>query len=217
MAYAKNFLRLVAIGTISGVEDFTFSISLINAVTPTPPAPTEVPLGLQTAYQLLMGPGGISTNTVALRTLKINEIGTDGRYVNDETVFFDYEPPVVGSAATIYPPQVALAVSLRTAISRGRAHAGRFYVPAPAVAIGGNGKIQPASQESLLDTFKEFLDSVNETMAPWQVGVVSKIGTGAQQRVTAVALGQVYDTIRSRREKFEENYLVADLEGGAAP
>jgi hypothetical protein len=215
MAYEQNFLRLVAIGTISGVEDFTFSMSLINAVTPVPPTPTEVPLALRTAFQLLMGPGGISSNTVALTTLKLNEIGTDGRYVGDETVLYDFDPPIVGSAATIYPPQVALAVSLRTAITRGRAHAGRFYMPAPAVPIGGNGKIQPSTQESLLNTLKTFLDDVNEAMAPWQVGVTSKIGAGAQQRVTHVALGQVFDTIRSRREKFDEAYIEADLAGGA--
>jgi hypothetical protein len=135
--------------------------------------------------------------------------------VGDETVLYDFDPPIVGSAATIYPPQVALAVSLRTAITRGRAHAGRFYMPAPAVPIGGNGKIQPSTQESLLNTLKTFLDDVNEAMAPWQVGVTSKIGAGAQQRVTHVALGQVFDTIRSRREKFDEAYIEADLAGGA--
>lgn len=215
MAYADKFLRLVASGSLhSGTETFSFSFAFMRR-TPgsTPAVPTEVPPAIVTAFQTYWGVNGVISSQALLRSIKLNEIGTDGRYVNDDTVEHEFTgTPPAGPSLPNYPPQIALAVSLRTDAARGRAHAGRFYIPSPSAAMQtGTGTISGSAQSTVSQASKELLDACNAALVGWRVAVVSKVGSGAQRPVLEVAVGAALDTIRSRRTDLAEAYVTRAL------
>lgn len=214
MTYAFPFLRLVAQGTLFTSETFAFSMSLIgDGVSPPPEGPTEVPAAIVTAFRTFWGTNGVIGNQAALRTLKLNHIGTDGRYTSDSTVEFDFATPYpVGPSLGAYPAQVSLAVSLRTDAARGRAHAGRFYLPAPSAGLQSTtGTISTSSQTVVGGAVKVLLEAINTALPEWRVGVTSKVGAGAQRPVTTVAVGAALDTIRSRRADVPESYYTVAI------
>lgn len=212
MAYQQPFLRLVAAGTIYSGDTFSFSMSLIKgsgAVT----VPTEVPPAVISAFTSYWNTSSLISQYAKLTTLKLNQIGLDGRYTEPTTVRYDYPPPGIpgSSTGTNTAPQIALAISLTTAISRGRAHAGRFYLPLPAMQPGVDGRITMAQAITALNASVLFVKALNTAMAPWVVGVTSNIGVGAQQAVTGMRVGRVLDTIRSRRSGFLEEHQALPL------
>ena len=208
MAYRQNFLRLVVSGTLYNDEQFSWSLSLIQGIGGTAPAPDEVRSEVVDAITAFWRWPGLISKFANITTIKLNEIGPDGRYVNPETVLEEIEGGLVGVAdSVIYPPQVALVVSLDTAIRRGRAHAGRFYLPLPGSPLLSSGTLSAADQLSYVTQATSFVEQLNDAMQPWQVGVVSDIGPGAQQRVTSLRVGRVLDTMRSRRRSLDEAYV----------
>lgn len=206
MAYPLEFLRLVAIGTLYGTETFSYSMSLIHAGGTTPNAPDEVPVEIIDAFAEFHATALLISQNAALTTLKLNLIGTDGRYVNPETVLYDYPVPVQGAVGGGPPPQIAMAVSLGTAAQRGRASRGRFYAPLPAAQVSVGAIISDTSQGLWGAAAATLLDEINAALVPWTVGVVSDLGAGAQRPVTHVRIGRALDTIRSRRSSLDETY-----------
>lgn len=212
MVYANPFLRLVGSGTLySGQEQFSFGLSLIRNI-PGQNAPTSVPAGVITAFTDLWATNTLITTATKLSTIKLNEIGTNGKYLADTTVYHDFLTPLPGTVATNVPPQIALAISLVTARARGRAHAGRFYLPCPGIGVSAvTGVLSVADQNKYRDACVTFLNKINLSVPGFQVGVTSDLGTGREEEVTAVRVGQAMDTIRSRRSKMPENYSQANL------
>ena len=212
MSYSKPFLRLVVIGTIYRAETFSYSMSLIEPGLPTSDAPEEVPAGIIAAVRKFHTTPALISKEARLTTIKLNMIGTDGRYMNDETVLYDFPEPsgVDGASESFVVPQVAFAVSLRTNRTRGRAHAGRFYVPLPNLVPGLNGQLPNTELVKINPAVTEFLNEINLAAPPWRVGVTSDLGVGAQNFVTNARLGRVLDTIRSRRTSLDEDYVDLD-------
>lgn len=211
MAYSDPFLRLVLIGTLYDTEDFTFSLSLISIANPQPAVPSEVPQAIIDACAAYFAAPSMISQAAELVTLKLNLIGTDGRYVGDETVFYDYPTPIRGSASNNIVPQVAYVVSLTTDAARGRAHAGRYYLPTPGPGVSAAGYLDPTNVGIMRGPTITFLNAINAAISDWDVGIVSDIGTGQARRVTGAKFGRVLDTMRSRRNKFTEEYSEADL------
>lgn len=216
MTYSLPFLRLQVVGTLYGVETFSWGLSFINDFgTGTPP--TAVPTGVHEAIKTFHQKSHIS-QWAALDYVKLNQIGTDGRYTSpSDTVEYEYPSKFAGgSTATNVAPQVALAVTLRTNARRGRASRGRFYLPMPTATIGSDGRIAAGSATAIAADVKIMLDSIEEALPGWDLGVVSKVGSGAQKAVTHVDVGRTLDTIRSRRTSIPEGYVVGeDLAGDA--
>lgn len=211
MTYFEPFLRLVVQGTLYGTEDFTYSLALRPWFNNEPyDEPTEVPAAVIAAVQAFHTAAKVAHEGAVLKTVKLNLIGVDGRYVNPTTVLHDYEPGVPGTVVTAaFPPQAALAVSLMTEFSRGRGARGRFYLPLPGVSIDSTtGMASAGSAADIATAATTFLNALNAALPGWKVGVVSNIGTGVSNAVTNVRVGRVIDTIRSRREKFAEDYQV---------
>lgn len=208
MAYAQNFLRLVVTGTLYNDEQFSWSCSFIQGSGGTEPAPDEVPAAVVAAITSFWRWPSLISKFAQIDVIKLNEIGPDGRYVNSDTVLEEIEGGIVGVAdSVVYPPQTALVVSLDTAVRRGRAHAGRFYLPLPGATLSASGVLFAADQESYVDAATRLVEQLNDALQPWQVGVVSDIGPGAQHRVTHVKIGRVLDTMRSRRRSLDEAYV----------
>ena len=207
MVYPAPFLRLVAIGTLYGAEDFTFSMSLIeDGVGPFVP-PTEVPADVLTALTTFFTGSGLIQAGAQLTAVKLNEIGTDGRYTQPQTVLHEFVPPIAGNSTTNpRPPQVALAVTLDTDARRGLAHAGRFFLPLPAGNISTDGRLSTASQSDYLTAARTLLDDINDAVPGYLVGITSNVGAGEQRYVRQVRVGRAVDTVRSRRTSIPEDY-----------
>lgn len=205
MAYPASFLRLAVIGTLYEVESFTWTLSLGRNFS-TDPAPDVVPQGVIDAVTTFHTAAEVSTGANArLTTIKLNEIGTDGRYVSDgDTVQHDFETPVPGVGTSNLPAQIANAVTLRTAAQRGRASSGRFYYPATGRVVGSDGRLSAATAGAIAADATALLNSLNAALPGFQVGVFSSIGTGIWRPVTHVEVGRVLDTMRSRRRSIEE-------------
>lgn len=213
MPYLAPFLRLVAVGSLPGGEQWTWSLSFIENFGPST-APTEVPADVITAVQTFHQSSAVALGSgVTLDAIKLNEIGVDGRYTNSSATVEHFFDPPEGAAGTIQlPPQCATAVSLLTGKTRGLAHRGRFYVPRLGRTVGTDGRLTTSDQSDLLTAAAAMVGSLNTALGPDYVcGVVSDRRTGAQQVVTELAVGRVVDTIRSRRRKLVEDYVSAPL------
>lgn len=219
MAYPQNFFRLVCSGTLVGSETFSYGISLRKEFT-TGSAPDEVPAGVVDAVTAFHSNANLGIGSQAvLTTIKFNEIDVDGRYANSgETVLHELDPGVAGTGNTSMPPQVALAITLRTAKTRGRAHAGRFYIPRIAGAIDSDGRLSAALAAQTAGIATTFLDSLNTALEGIaRVAVLSDVGLGAVNDVTHVEVGRVLDTMRSRRRSLDEDRQAGEPLAPAAP
>lgn len=211
MAYPANFLRLVATGTLFDVERFSYSLSLIGSGT----APAEVPQGVIDAVAAFHQTTDFISNAAKLSTLKLNLLDTQGRYVSQtDTVEYDYPTLVSGGSGQPTAPQIALAITLRTAVRRGLASTGRFYVPAPGGGVGPDGRITTTRQEAAVLAGQTLVNSLNAALPGWTVGVVSDVREGAARPVTSVSVGRVLDTIRSRRASLNESHVDAPVTVG---
>jgi len=211
MAYPRKFLRLVIAGSLYGVEDFSYSMALIDPAGDAQP-PTTVPVALVNAVQAFhaASPPAVS-NVAGIEQIKLNEIGLDGKYTKPTSVYHEFGSPVLGASSTYMPAQVALAITLTTPLKRGRAHSGRFYVPVPGILPINTGAWNTANQNACVTNVKTFLNAVNTILDPYKLCVMSNVGVGTFQIVTGVKIGGVLDTIRSRRAKIPENYVSSPL------
>lgn len=206
--YPGNFLRLVVAGAGDGQERWSWSLAL-NTFDQSSDEPNvdAVPAAVVSAVEAFHQ--ATSSSRAKLDSIKLNEIGPNGRYVRPITVEKQYatsERVSGGANFDNYPAQVALAVTLRTDVRRGPASRGRFYIPYPGQPIGGDGLISAAVQDTAAGYCKTLLDQLNAA-GGWDVCVASDVGTGAFRRVMTVELGRRFDVIRSRGASLPESYL----------
>lgn len=208
MVYPAPFLRLVASGTLYNTDIFSWSLSFARDFPDGGSlAPNEVPQGVIDAVSAFHN-SSVHAAQARLTMIKLNEIGTDGRYTNQgDTVLHEFETPIPGVSANTPPPQTSLAITLRTAKRRGRAHAGRFYTPLPGYSLTG-GMLSSANQQDAALAATTMLDAITAALpGSYRPFVMSDLGTGTMEPVTHVAVGRVLDTIRSRRNAFAEEYF----------
>lgn len=207
MVYYQPFLRLVAQGKLYNVEDFAFSMAFITAKDTTGNPPETVPNAVLTAFQTFWADTVIGQGA-RLNTIKLNLIGRDGKYAGQETVRHDFSAPGLPAGGVLLPPpQVSYVVSLQTAYQRGRAHAGRFYLPLPSYGVDNTGRLPLSAVQNIQGDTDTLLTALQTSIPGWELGVVSDVGTGEQRSVTHAKYGRVLDTVRSRREKFLEEYV----------
>jgi len=225
MAFDRQSLYISAhgeIGTGGGAGEDIFSFGLrasgdtgFDAVDAL--AELDVP-GIAAIFGTYFEAAGTKIETVGhLYKVKVAALGTDGKYLTDS---IEAEPEPGGSNGSVsavrYPNQVALAVSLRTVTNIGRATKGRFYLPVPGHNVQTDGKIIPAEVVATAATSKTFLDALNTKLAAditqtIRLQIMSDIGSGVSRVVTSVRVGDVIDTIRSRRNALTETYSSATL------
>lgn len=208
MAPVANLYRLVWGGRLFTAESWSCSVH-VNATAGLNLAASN----FTAALVAWMGRSDSNISVAAkLDFVKFNQINpATGRYTlptsnNDEQL---------GLAAGVRPAapgQDSVAVSLRTALPRGRGHVGRFYpptgVPAPSDV---DGLISAAIATLMATSAASLISSVNTTVgAGAQVVVFSKIGQSVQP-VLNVRVGRVVDTMRSRRAQLSENYIQAGI------
>lgn len=142
-----------------------------------------------------------------LTYVKFNEINALGRYAHPTDVREKhYDTPIPGTGGDAHalanlPPQVAVVVSLLTANLRGKAHRGRMFTPALAAYFDqSTGLIN--NQSTIAGAATTLLNSINAAVPNHGVSVISS--TGQANHVTKVAVGHVFDTMRTRRKSLPE-------------
>lgn len=143
-----------------------------------------------------------------LSFVKVNAVGTNGRYVGtgtNEALYGDVGGAWAGPQK--FPNQIAWAVSLVTGFSRGPAHRGRFYLPLPMCTLEADSRVTDADADALHASVTTLLNELNAVNADYEVAVFSrKSGVAGNRRVTGNQVGRVLDTQRRRRRALVEDY-----------
>lgn len=139
-------------------------------------------------------------------------IGPDGKYPADfEPDVYDVTPVPGASAGTArYPLSVACVTSLTTNKVRGRAHRGRLYLPPIEDALASNGLWSGSIVQSRANEIGVCIGSMN-TIIGSPAMVMSRVGAGASEIITGVAVGNRPDTMRSRSRSQVEAYSTAGV------
>jgi hypothetical protein len=156
---------------------------------------------------------GIS-NRCRLEWIKYAIIGSDFKYIGDAAVY-DFPTPINGGSTGSIETQRSLAVSFKTAVTRGPSSNGRFYIPAYRLGVGTNGRVTTTDQEDLLAAAITFVDDLNFAVHgagyPAHLSVVSQVNGGSFSWVEKVRIGDVIDSQRRRKNKMKEIYVEGNL------
>jgi hypothetical protein len=213
MAYPIRHKLLTVGGNLfGGAEQWSLSMRLIPSVSHLDVTQAQVD-SLTTATttwftSTLMQFASVHSLTFA----KLAPIGTDGHYPDGEISYEHVYSGVNGAQTTInpFPAQCTNAISLTTAVPRGRGHIGRFYLPPQNIALS-NGLIPTASAAQWLGATRTWLLAINAATDVGTVGVITALGSGTSRVVTGLRCGQVVDTQRRRRRQLSENYQTLAL------
>lgn len=169
------------------------------------------------------GNAGIGIHTLCKLTyVKFNRVDVNGHYIDPTTYRADFAPVSGGLATVQYPNQITLAVTLTTAISRGKASKGRIFQPMPAYGLAADGMLSVGSVTNVKEQWKAFIEALSDvpgvdTSSSPGACVMSKVGsTGVRtHRISGVKVGRVYDTQRRRRRNLPEAYEAIVVDQGA--
>lgn len=178
------------------------------------PAPGVVLDDIQT--DLTAWWNGISAfigTSVRMTAFKFNAVDVLGRYIDQgKTYVRDLTTPLVGTGGPVLPAQIATAVTFRTDANRGLASSGRMYLPPFGThCVSAGGRLSDLIAVDVTRVTAELLTSLSnwpgaEASADYgRVCVMSKVREGATRRVNRVDTGDLFDTIRSRRESLREH------------
>lgn len=114
---------------------------------------------------------------------------------------------VPGTGTALHPLPTSWVFSLRTGLS-GRRYRGRMYWPALGETVGTNGRFSSGENALIAAEAEAFLNAL-ASAAPgtgeFRPVVVSKVG-GFLTPVSTIAVGDVPDTQRNRRDALVESY-----------
>lgn len=150
--------------------------------------------------------------------VKFNEIDSLGHYVDQTTTHVRYLngtgalAPFSGVSSAYCPTFQSVAVTLTTAQQRGPGSKGRFFLPGCAPALNFDGVITATAQTGIATAAASFLTALNNDAGfdttSMRVSVVSNVGTpGPANVVTGVAVGNVPDVQRRRKNNITESYV----------
>ena len=155
-----------------------------------------------TKWYNAIGPTGGSD----LRWCSFNEIDPVTRRYTSETDSYHLDfTPVLPASIAYGVPQLSLAASLLTVAKRGIASRGRIYPPPTSFTVGSTGRV---NGQAVRDATTVLVRDLNNF--PWLDGNNTRVVVlgkdGSYRSVTAVAVGDVIDTQRRRRNAIREQY-----------
>lgn len=112
------------------------------------------------------------------------------------------------SAGSGNPPQCSPCLSFRTATAGSRARGRSFLPPTVDTTNTANGRISSAARTDLITALDAFFATMSGNAA--ELVVISAVGgVWTSRTVNTIAIGDVYDTQRSRRSGIAEVYTTA--------
>jgi len=159
---------------------------------------------------LMTGSGSKIASNTKCTYLKLNKIGADGHYVSNtesNTRFLSGASIITGASVPRHPFQVSLAITWLTDFARGRGSKGRIFSPSLTAEVDEEGRIGPTDTLSIANAYKSFLNSlggIGGVPGDALKAVVASGINGAVNPIKSVSVGNVPDTMRSRRNKLVE-------------
>lgn len=217
MAFAHSVTRVTISGTMfGGAEQWSTGFYLgeegSDVSNPTTAAAEAIGARWQTYFT---SAGASIANDYLTTQVKMAQMDASGATDLDNVVYYNYTtPPAGANAATQYPPQISLAVTLKSALTRGLAAKGRMYLPGVCHPVDTNGKIASATVGAHATLLQTMFDGINT-----DVGIAGRLILASKGRttvptsppvnaeVTSLALGDVFDTQRRRRNALVETYV----------
>lgn len=226
MVYPAPFHRIVIQGTIY-TDTFNTTLSMVPAGGSSVPAATQqladdLDFWIADWWQRNLAdpgtPGGLAFTVHSKYTgVKVNRIGTDGRYEDAEAFEHVHTTPVPGINSGLYAAQDATVGTLRGADPRGRAGKGRQYWPPNGsfALMATDGRISEAGALKVANGLRDLYAGINDVYmdnsVPSVVGIASNVGLGAFQALETITVGRTIDTVRSRRSKIPEAFVELDF------
>lgn len=164
---------------------------------------------VRTAFESWWSTQNVISSACTVRTLKLNRVGTDGKYLYDYTIRHDYATPLTAPASSTHPNQISLVATLETGFTRGLAARGRLFLPVPPMPVGTDGRLSQANAAGAATTVANLVSALNGVASIDDVVVMSQVNAGAVRPVTGVSIGRVLDTMRSRRTSLDEGRELA--------
>lgn len=192
--FGVKFSRTVGTGPDAGVSDISTS-------------------GVTSAITAFMHDSGAPwSDKVQLTEWRAYQIGTDGRMQGLPKIVDVTTSNIKGLSTNVYPPQVALCVTLVGA-ARGPGRFGRFYMPGPTAAMAADMRLGVGGANAYATSAVTFLKAVSSaidlpgTIASSSCVNISPGGgsAGTLQQVDHVEVGRTLDTLRSRRNGMLED------------
>lgn len=145
--------------------------------------------------------------------VKISAVAATGHVVQNSAVY-SFTAPLAGTASTVLPPQLALALSLRANVL-GRRGRGRIYLPAVGASqLAADGTVSSTFAATARTNFKALVDSL-QTAGPTDLNqpIVSIMSASSPTAIRPVEIrtGNRFDTIQSRRRQVAEAYTSLPL------
>lgn len=224
MAYPAPFHRLVMIGDLYS-DIFNVTLSIIPGTGGPLPAVTQlladaVATNVKAWWpKMVLGTtgGGLGISQAAqLTSIKLNRIGTDGRYMDPDAIESTFTP-VAGGSTVLPPAQLSLAATLRGTAPRALAGKGRMYFPPSVICtdVTSDGRVSATNATNYARGVRELILTVKQAYDYYNlgsaVGIASETRGGAFQVVDYITVGRTIDTIRSRRNKVPEDFVTLDI------
>jgi hypothetical protein len=114
--------------------------------------------------------------------------------------------PIGAQSSTQLPPQNSVVVSLRT-LQIGAAGRGRMFLPSPTSAALSGAKIGTTPQGDIRDAAVAFMEDLAYSAGPFVRPIVTGGDFTKYAVVNRVAVGNVMDTQRRRRNAISEVYV----------
>lgn len=147
--------------------------------------------------------------------VRIAAVDTTGLEIGDPKIHDDLTPGAGNNAEVL--PQSSIVASLRSGVKTGTANYGKMYLPHTVMFLTANTPhASPTELAAFLGEFQVFVNDCNthfdaQVTQSVFISNLSKIGTGTTKKVAEVALGDVNDTQRRRRNKLPELYQFQDI------
>ena len=166
-------------------------------------------------------PGAFHNGAVQVQWVKFNEIGPDGRYVDQSTTHARYLTGTTGTFSLINgidqgkcPAYQSVCVTTTTGVQRGPGSKGRLFIPQCSATLTADGSVDAAAATSIAAAAAAFYtalgDEAGADVTAMRPAVVSNVGTpGPTNVITGVKVGNVPDVITRRKNALIETYVSA--------
>jgi len=150
-----------------------------------------------------------------LNSIKVAAISTAGEYLTDPLVA-ETDTPSDGTAVGVLP-QSTVVLSLRSGFTLGKGNYGRMYLPHTTLGTVAETPFANATNTAAIaEAGAAFLNSVSATLnaaltATVFPAIMSQAAGTPSKGVTQVAVGNVTDTQRRRRNRLQETYAFESL------
>jgi len=210
MVMPANILRVTHRGTVATDQWQTASYFRPQGAAPSTPIPSAFGTDVANLARTMWSSMAPYTSAmVSFASVHLEWFGSGGTLA----AVLDAVPvggTVGGSAAGNHPPQTAIVVSTRSA-SPGPAFRGRMYWPllsgTVATATGLFPSADATSIAGFVRTFMLGMSGISSWgAAGWAPQIVSQTGGGQSVPLTALKVGNAFDTQRRRRNKVVETY-----------